>query len=116
MKIPNFSSFDPDRSFWSEHGDHAKHFVYIIRIFFEITTEPLIEKIGVADFVPVALSEGGFFTMPQFEPFCNVVSRASQWCSQQNSLRFCNAQSVEVKMKSGTFSPSRLVPIASFTS
>lgn len=101
MKIPNFSTFDPDRSFWSEHGDHAKHFVFIVRVFFEMAPELQMEKIGVADFVPVALTEGGFFTMPQFEPFSNVVSRASQWCAQQSCLRFCNAQSVEVKMKSG---------------
>lgn len=100
MKIPNFSNFDPDRSFWSEHGDHAKHYVYVIRIFYEAGVSEA-EEIGIADFVPVAITEGGFFTMPQFEPYSNVITRASQWCGQQNALRFCNAQSVEVKMKSG---------------
>ncbi|KAH7985606.1 hypothetical protein HPB52_025526 [Rhipicephalus sanguineus] len=45
---------------------------------------------------------GGLFSFPRYEPFSNVIGRAAQWCSQQGSLRFCNAQSLEIKLKSGT--------------
>lgn len=61
----------------------------------------IIEEIGVADFVPQSLSSGGIFSTPQFEAFSSVVERASSWCAQQISLRFCNAQSIEIKLKSG---------------
>ncbi|KAH7976724.1 hypothetical protein HPB52_018657 [Rhipicephalus sanguineus] len=57
---------------------------------------------GVADFVPLRQSTGGLFSFPRYEPFSNVIGRAAQWCSQQGSLRFCNAQSLEIKLKSGT--------------
>ncbi|XP_076312878.1 uncharacterized protein LOC143226172 isoform X2 [Tachypleus tridentatus] len=100
MKIPNFSSFDPDRSFWSEHGDRQRHFLFNIRIFYE-KGPPTSEEIGVADFVPAILSEGGIFTLPTFEQFSSVISKASQWCAQQEGIRFCNVQSVEIKMKRG---------------
>ncbi|XP_013772958.1 uncharacterized protein LOC106458050, partial [Limulus polyphemus] len=100
MKISDFSNFDPDRSFWSEHGDRQRHFLFVIRVFYEHGL-PSVEDIGLADFVPAALSEGGFFSFPIFEPYSNVITKASQWCAQQVGLRFCNAQSIEVKMKNG---------------
>ncbi|XP_064487176.1 uncharacterized protein LOC135399270 [Ornithodoros turicata] len=100
MKIPSYSNFDPDRSYWSEHGGRNRHFLFVIRVFFEVGTSGN-EEIGAADFVPKCTSTGGLFSFPRYEPFSNVVARSSQWCSQQASLRFCNAQSLEIKLKSG---------------
>ncbi|KAL1421551.1 hypothetical protein MTO96_022990 [Rhipicephalus appendiculatus] len=73
MKIPSYSNFDPDRSYWSEYGGRNRHFLFVVRVFYELGSTSC-EEIGVADF----------------------------WCSQQGSLRFCNAQSLEIKLKSGT--------------
>ncbi|XP_067141148.1 uncharacterized protein [Centruroides vittatus] len=100
MKLPSWSNFDPDRSSWTEHGRGQTHFLFVVRIFFEYGP-PAAEEIGIADFVPVMLADGGLFSIPQFEPFSNVIARASQWCEQQRFLRFCNAQSLEIKMKGG---------------
>ncbi|KAK8756468.1 hypothetical protein V5799_000827 [Amblyomma americanum] len=100
MKVPSYSDFDPDRSFWTEHGGRNKLFLFVIRVFYELGPAAC-EEIGVADFVPVRQSAGGAFTMPTYEPFSNVIARAAQWCSQQSYVRFCNAQSLEVKLKSG---------------
>ncbi|KAK8781545.1 hypothetical protein V5799_017113 [Amblyomma americanum] len=99
MKIPSFSNFDPDRSFWTEHGARSRQFLFVVRVFYELGSAGP-EEIGVADFVPVQQSAGGAFTMPTYEPFSYVVARAAQWCSQQSSLRFCNAQSLEIKLRS----------------
>ncbi|OQR74483.1 hypothetical protein BIW11_09036 [Tropilaelaps mercedesae] len=103
MKIPTYSSFDPDRTYWCEHGGRSKHYVFLVRVFFELQPGGygIPEEIGVADFVPQSLSSGGLFSTPQFEAFSSVVDRSSTWCSQQIALRFCNAQSIEIKLKSG---------------
>lgn len=100
MELPSWSNFDPDRSSWTEHGRCATHYLFVVRIFFECGA-PAGEEIGIADFIPVMLANGGLFSIPQFEPFSNVIARASQWCEQQRFLRFCNAQSLEIKMKGG---------------
>lgn len=101
MKIPSYSNFDPDRSYWSEYGGRNRHFLFVVRVFYELGSIGC-EEIGVADFVPQRQSTGGLFSFPRYEPFSNVIGRAAQWCSQQTSLRFCNAQSLEIKLKSGT--------------
>ncbi|KAM7308233.1 uncharacterized protein ISCGN_011867 [Ixodes scapularis] len=99
MKIPSYSNFDPDRSYWSEYGGRNRHFLFVVRVFYELGSAGC-EEIGVADFVPQCTTTGGLFSFPRYEPFCNVIGRSAQWCSQQRSLRFCNAQSLEVKLKS----------------
>lgn len=97
--VPSFSDFDPDLSYWSEHGRHNRHFIFVVRIFYDVgSTE--YEEIGVADFVPVRQTAGSMASMPTYEPFSNVIDRAAQWCAQQSLLRFCNAQSLEIKLKS----------------
>ncbi|KAG0443795.1 hypothetical protein HPB47_014518 [Ixodes persulcatus] len=98
---PHYSNFDPDRSYWSEYGGRNRHFLFVVRVFYELGSAGC-EEIGVADFVPQCTTTGGLFSFPRYEPFCNVIGRSAQWCSQQRSLRFCNAQSLEVKLKSGT--------------
>lgn len=100
MKMPSTSAFDPDKSLWVEKGEYSHQFVFVIRVFYEVSA-PANEVIGIASFVPRALKEGGLFSDPVFEPFSNVIRNAFQWCSQQTGIRFCNAQSVEIKMKSG---------------
>lgn len=99
MKISRMG-FDPDRSKWTVDGDYATKFLFVIRIFFEYG-EPTEEQIGIADFIPRALTEGGFLSYPEYEPFSNVVNQASQWCAAQRCIRYCNAQSLELKMKHG---------------
>ena len=76
--------------------------VSIIRIFYseaptEVTTFPLI---GIKDFAPKQISGGSFFKRPVFEQFSDVLSRASDWISQNPDHEFKNAQCLEVKMKS----------------
>ncbi|XP_067141162.1 uncharacterized protein [Centruroides vittatus] len=92
------SGFDPDRSNWSESGEYATKFLFVIRIFFE-HGEPEGEQIGIADFVPRTIYEGGLLSNPEYEPFSNVVKMASQWCAAQRCIRYCNAQSLELKVK-----------------
>ncbi|XP_018494796.1 uncharacterized protein LOC100904558 [Galendromus occidentalis] len=103
MKIPSCSTFNPERTFWCEPGGRSKHYVFLVRVFFEIhlTGYGILEEIGVADFVPQSLSTGRIFCTPQFETFSTLIEKASNWCAQQMSLRFCNAQSIEIKLKSG---------------
>lgn len=55
---------------------------------------------GIADFAPQQISGGGFFKRPKFEDFNEVIDRASCWLSQNSDLNFCNAQSIDIKLKS----------------
>ncbi|KAK8781548.1 hypothetical protein V5799_017111 [Amblyomma americanum] len=97
--VPSFLDFDPDQSYWSAHGRRDRHFIFVVRVFYEVGSM-VCEEIGVADFVPVRHSAGSMVSMPRYEPFSSVIARAAQWCSQQSSLRFCNVQTLEIKLKS----------------
>ena len=50
--------------------------------------------------MPQQISGGGFFKRPKFEPFDEVVQRASQWLNDNTKVNFRNAQSIDIKMKS----------------
>ncbi|XP_064487178.1 uncharacterized protein LOC135399271 isoform X2 [Ornithodoros turicata] len=56
---------------------------------------------GVADFVPEEIEPEDCCWSPIFENFSNVLAKASQWCAEQSGIRFCNAQSLEIKLHSG---------------
>ncbi|GFY57252.1 transposon Ty3-I Gag-Pol polyprotein [Trichonephila inaurata madagascariensis] len=100
MKMRHSGEIDPERTCWVEGGKRQKHFLFILRIFFEISDgEP--EEIGIMDFIPDAITRGGVFSYPRYEPFSNVIQKASNWCAMQNGIRICNTQSVELKMKTG---------------
>lgn len=45
MKTSDLENFDPDRSNWSERGRAMNNFVFVLRIFYEVTTESS-EEIG----------------------------------------------------------------------
>ncbi|UYV80869.1 ZC3H11A [Cordylochernes scorpioides] len=96
MKVPSSGAFDPDKSNWSEMGNHERHFIFVLRIFFEYGP-PAHEDLGVRDFVPHILNK----ELPFYETFSQLVKRASAWCSRQELLRVCHAQSVEIKIKDG---------------
>uniref|UniRef100_T1KXM2 Uncharacterized protein n=1 Tax=Tetranychus urticae TaxID=32264 RepID=T1KXM2_TETUR len=71
--------------------------LFILRIFYEEGL-PLQEEIDIIDFVPKHLSGGGFFKRPKFESYTQVMSRASQWLSQNRHLNYRNAQSIDIKL------------------
>ena len=81
--------------------------VSIIRIFYSRKppgvkfNSPLykLPMIGINDFVPKQMSSGGFFKSPVFENFSQVLTRATDWITQNPELEFKNAQCLEVKMK-----------------
>lgn len=75
--------------------------IVILRIFYIESDKirKLFPTIGVKDFVPKQVSGGGFFKMPVFESFSNVLTRASEWISSNVECEFKNAQCLEVKMK-----------------
>ncbi|XP_054709337.1 uncharacterized protein LOC129219042 [Uloborus diversus] len=97
MKMTTMGEFDPDQSNWEERGNMNKRFIFIIRIFFEIMNG-IPEEIGVADFSPDVVKKRGIFSLPEYEPFSNVVKKASDWCAQHTGLKFVNAQSLEIKI------------------
>lgn len=45
MKIPSYSNFDPDRSYWSEYGGRNRHFLFVVRVFYELGSTSC-EEIG----------------------------------------------------------------------
>ncbi|GBN04823.1 Transposon Ty3-I Gag-Pol polyprotein, partial [Araneus ventricosus] len=100
IKLKNSLEADPDRSYWIERGSRLKRFLFVLRIFFEIS-DGVPEEIGIMDFVPNPISSGGIFSFPKYEPFSNVVDQASIWSSRQQGIRICNVQSIELKFKTG---------------
>ncbi|XP_064487179.1 uncharacterized protein LOC135399271 isoform X3 [Ornithodoros turicata] len=100
MKATGKSKFDPDRSYWYEGGAAGKRFLFVVRLFFEVGYCPS-EAVGVADFVPEEIEPEDCCWSPIFENFSNVLAKASQWCAEQSGIRFCNAQSLEIKLHSG---------------
>lgn len=102
IKVPFSSGFDPDQPVWSSGGRNKTRFIFIIRIFFEYGV-PTGEEIGVTDFVPDVKSEGGFCCQPKFENFSNAIQQASEWCAMQHDIRFCNIQSLEIKLKNNHY-------------
>lgn len=98
MKVPFSSGFDPDRSTWTSGGSNRTNFIFVIRIFFECGM-PTRDEIGIVDFMPEIKSKGGFCRQPRFEHFSDAIHQASQWCANQCGIRFCNAQSLEIKLK-----------------
>ncbi|GFT70311.1 uncharacterized protein NPIL_66861 [Nephila pilipes] len=100
MKTSRSNELEPDRSSWVESGSRQKHFLFVLRIFFEIS-DGVPEEIGIMDFLPDAVTSGGVFSLPQYEPFSHVIEKASIWCAKQNGIRVCNSQSLEIKIKTG---------------
>ncbi|XP_015904789.1 uncharacterized protein [Parasteatoda tepidariorum] len=100
MKTKQSSDFEPDKSSWIESGQMANHFLFVIRIFFELS-DAEVEEIGIKDFIPDILERGGIFSLPKYELFSTMVNKASVWCSQQADIRICNAQSLEIKVRRG---------------
>ncbi|XP_064487175.1 uncharacterized protein LOC135399269 [Ornithodoros turicata] len=100
MKATGMFRFDPDRSFWFENGSGQKRFLFVIRLFFEVGSYPS-EAVGAADFVPDEIEPGGCCYLPTLGNFSSVLAKASQWCAQQSGVRFCNAQSLEIKLHLG---------------
>ncbi|XP_064487169.1 uncharacterized protein LOC135399265 isoform X2 [Ornithodoros turicata] len=100
MKATGHSVFDPDRSYWFEGGSVVKRFLFVIRLFFEVGSSSS-EAVGVADFCPEEIEPARCCSIPTFENFSSVLAKASQWCAQQSGIRFCNAQSLEIKLHLG---------------
>ncbi|GIY05873.1 hypothetical protein CDAR_261091 [Caerostris darwini] len=98
MKMNTSFEFDPDRSYWVERGDFQKRFLYIFRIFF-VMGDSIPEEIGIADFIPDVIERGGFLSLPVYENFCNVIEKASNWCTRQTGIRICTVQALEMKIK-----------------
>ncbi|OQV21388.1 hypothetical protein BV898_04597 [Hypsibius exemplaris] len=93
------SGTDPDCTSWTERGGLSQVFAYMLRIFY-IQGPPALEMIGVADFVPGVLFDGGLFHRPQLEPFPQVLGKAHHWLLQQQpGLRLLNAQTLLHKQK-----------------
>lgn len=122
---------DPDESCWVESVKFNLSFLVVIRVFYEIGP-PACEEVGkskhkeyhnaspyfhfhiswldfvlfpgVADFVPACLNSGSQIrtTAAEFEPFCEVVRKASQWCFHQEHVRVTNVQSIDYKLQHGT--------------
>lgn len=80
----------------------SRHYLVILRVFYEFG-EPKMEEIGLLDFTPTktAGSQTKSPVPSDFEPFSFVVHRASRWCSERNDIRYCNAQSLELKLRGG---------------
>ncbi|XP_055355752.1 uncharacterized protein LOC129601063 [Paramacrobiotus metropolitanus] len=90
---------DPDCTAWTERGSTSETFIYMLRIFYE-TGPPQYESIGIADFVPGVLSEGGLMGRPVLERFPQVLSKAHQWLlSQTPHLRVANVQTLYYKQR-----------------
>lgn len=99
MKVSS-DGVNPDKSSWVENGSSATRFLFVLRIFYEIT-EANSEEIGIQDFIPDVIKKGGVFTMPTYEAFSLIVNKASQWCFNRADIRICNAQTLEMKMIRG---------------
>ncbi|OQV21390.1 hypothetical protein BV898_04599 [Hypsibius exemplaris] len=90
---------DPDCTSWTERGAGSTTFAYMLRIFY-IQGPPAMELIGVADFVPGVLGEGGLFSRPVLEPFPQVLGKAHQWLLQQSpAFRLVNVQTLLHKQR-----------------
>ncbi|KAG8202005.1 hypothetical protein JTE90_010376 [Oedothorax gibbosus] len=100
MKMSSFKDIDPDKSTWVAYGSRHNHFLFFIRVFYEIS-DGIPEEIGIVDFPPDPITSGGVFTMPKYELFSNVVQKASNWCAVQQGIRICNIQSLEMKINRG---------------
>ncbi|ESO08151.1 hypothetical protein HELRODRAFT_169891 [Helobdella robusta] len=89
---------DPDESCWVESVKFNISFLVIVRVFFEIGP-PAYEEIGCADFVPNNLDQGSQFSVPYFENFEQVFSKAASWMKHQRNINITNMQSIDYKMK-----------------
>ncbi|KAG1672963.1 hypothetical protein GQR58_015736 [Nymphon striatum] len=109
MKYKGYSKhgMDPDRSCWKEYTNAELLFVYILRVFYEVE-DPSYEIIGCADFLPECKDNGGIFADPTYEPFSQVIKKASAWCYHNSRTRFCNAQTMCYKLKSGGVNTKRM--------
>ncbi|CAL1298528.1 unnamed protein product [Larinioides sclopetarius] len=109
IKLKHSLEVDPDRSHWVERGSGPKRFIFVLRIFFEIS-DGVPEEIGIMDFVPNCISSGGVFSFPKYEPFSNVIDQASIWSTRQQGIRICNIQSIELKFKreEGAVNPQKM--------
>ncbi|XP_023239026.1 uncharacterized protein LOC111637686 isoform X2 [Centruroides sculpturatus] len=76
-------------------------FVFFIRIFYEYSETKGEEEIGIADFVPKKIETKGTQGSTAYEPFHQLVHKASQWYAEQRYIRFCNAQTLHLKLKNG---------------
>lgn len=92
--------------------EESTRHVTILRLFYEecnFQDEDLwpmkdeIVAIEIEDFKPRHISGGSFFKRPQFEPFSRLVQRAAKWLTNQSTLRFMNAQTIDVRVKSCKF-------------
>lgn len=67
---------------------------------------------GIQDFVPDKIPVKGTFSRLEYERFSTVVNKASAWCAEQQDIRFCNAQTLEIKVKRGNdFLPELILMI-----
>ena len=104
---------DPEISLVDESSRHLT----ILRLFYEEYTNTgdmnvtIFEEnddytytvIGIEDFKPELISAGSFFKRPKFERFCSLTQRASRWLNSHYVDYFLNAQSIDIKIKSGKF-------------
>ncbi|XP_055341892.1 uncharacterized protein LOC129590600 [Paramacrobiotus metropolitanus] len=88
------SGLDPDRTIWTERGSARETFVNLIRIFY-IMGPVQHAEVGLADFVPAMLDQGGAFSNPRMETFPTVMQRVRQWLlSVPPNYRPVNVQTV----------------------
>ncbi|XP_055341803.1 uncharacterized protein LOC129590544 [Paramacrobiotus metropolitanus] len=87
-------ALDPDRTIWTERGSASERFVNLIRIFY-IRGPVEQSQVGLADFVPQKLEDGGTFSNPRMETFSTVMQRVRQWLlSVPPNYRPVNVQTV----------------------
>ncbi|KAG1652392.1 hypothetical protein GQR58_026316 [Nymphon striatum] len=109
MKFKGYSpeGMDPDKSCWQEYGERDMLFIYVLRVYYEIG-DPSYELLGCVDFVPDCRDAGGVFSLPTYEPFSQVIMKASSWCYHNSTTRFCNAQTMNYKLKTEGVNTKRM--------
>ncbi|CAG0880324.1 unnamed protein product [Darwinula stevensoni] len=101
MKLGTYTGeLDPDQSFRVEGAVEKKHFVFVIRIFYEAGIGKG-EEIGLVDFGPLCEGSGDVSRLPKGEKFSSLVGRMSAWYQGQSSVRITNVQSLEYELESG---------------
>jgi len=82
--------------FYDEYNNHQVSF---IRLFYT-KGAPRLETIGMRDFTPDTIDEGGIFHPAKYSPFSALVKKASTWVHKQATamgVRVTNIQSLDTK-------------------
>ncbi|KAI0217195.1 hypothetical protein LSAT2_030924 [Lamellibrachia satsuma] len=99
---------NPNVSLWKEYPDCTKKFVHCVRVYALLTVhEEGYETIGYQDFVPEYNRRNK--ENKGYELFSDVMQRASRWIASQQSVRFTNVDTINVKAKRHTTFEERCI-------